>query len=476
MTTATLPLIMTSAGPQPTPPATINAALIAKVSAVNSGYTANLPASLIEDISSTCTGALALQDQARVDTVNSLTPLGVNAFLLNDLGDIYGVPQGQSFNTSVYVVVTGPAGFAVNPGFTVSDGLYQYVVQDGGAVSSFGQTPLLFCLASVAGSWAVSENSVNQIVTSIPATVLPKPTVNNPQAGVPGGGQQSPENYQAQVLQAGLAAAQGFASFFRTQLSKVSGVIPRLVSPVKTAAGNWELIVGGGDPYAVGYAIYRSLFDFFNVVGSTLSVVGITNDNPGVVTTNLDHGLSDGNVIEMTGVLGMTAVNGVLYTVTVVSDKTFSIGVDTTGYGVYTTGGVVTPNPRNVTVSIVDYPDVYPITFVNPPQQTVTMTVTWNTISLNAVSNAAMTQAAAPALTAYVNSIIVGQPMNLFELQATFQEATASILPTAQLTRLIFNVAVDGVGVTPTAGTGIIASDPEAYFQTSPTQISIQQG
>jgi hypothetical protein len=443
------------------------------VESTNPGYTANLPASMVEDVASTCTGGLILMDQARVDTVNAFSPYGVNAFMLNQLGQVYGTQQGQGFNTSVYVVFSGSVGFPINRGFTVTDGTYQYVVQDGGVISSFGQTPPLYCLATVAGSWAVPAGTVTGLATSVPTGI--SLSVTNPQAGIPGAGDQTVENYQAQVLQAGLATAQGFAKFLRTQLSRVSGVQSRLVSPLKTAVGNWEIIVGGGDPYAVAYAIYKSLFDFFNIVGSTLSVVGITKANPGVVTTATPHGLTSGAVIQINGVVGMTAVNGVNQTATVLTPTTFSIE-DTSGFSVYVSSGVVTPNPKNVTVSITDYPDVYQITFVNPPQQTVNLAVTWNTISTNAVSNAAMQQAAAPALAAYVNSIVVGQPMNLFELQATFQAATASILPTAQLTRLVFAVSVNGVGVAPEAGTGIIAGDPESYFQTSSTQISIVQG
>lgn len=476
MTTTSVPLTMTVAGPQPTPPATLNEILIALVSASRPGYTANLPLSLIEDISSTCTGALVLIDQARVNAVNSLTPYSVDPYLINQLGQIYGVQQGAASNTSVYVVISGPAGFVIDKGFTVTDNTYQYVVQDGGVISSFGQTPPLFCVASVAGSWAVPPGTVTGIATSVPLTLSPPLTVTNPSAGVPGSAAQTAQSYQASVLQAGLATAQGFGTFLRTQLSKVSGVQPRLVSPVKTAAGNWEIIVGGGDPYAVAFAIYSSLFDFFNIVGSTLSVTNITNANPGVVTTDKPHGLATGQVVELAGVVGMTSVNGVPFNVTRVSATEFSIGVDTTPYPAYVSGGVVTPNPRNVTVAITDYPDVYDITFVNPPQQSVGIAVIWNTTSTNAVSNSAMQAAAAPALAAYVNSIVVGQPMNVFEMQATFQAATASILPTAQLTRLELSITVNSVVAAPIAGTGIIPGDSESYFETDVTKISVAQG
>ena len=55
-----IPVVVTAAGAQPTPPATLLADLIAQVSATNPGYTANLPGSLIENISSTDVGALVM--------------------------------------------------------------------------------------------------------------------------------------------------------------------------------------------------------------------------------------------------------------------------------------------------------------------------------------------------------------------------------------------------------------------------------
>ena len=66
--------------------------------------------------------------------------------------------------------------------------------------------------------------------------------------------------------------------------------------------------------------------------------------------------------------------------------------------------------------------------------------------------------------------------MNLFELQATFQTATASVIPNAVLTRMVFAVSINGVGVAPTAGTGIIQGDPESYFSTTAAAITVNQG
>lgn len=469
-----LPIVLSVSGYVPQAPAVLRAELIAAVAATNIDYTANLPGSLIEDISSTDTFALVQCDSAFGELVNSITPYGANAFILNQIGQMLGVPLGQESNTSVFVVFTGPPGFLIAEGFTVSDGSHQYVVQDGGIIATSGMSQPLFCIATDPGSWAVPATTVDQLVTSVPSSITL--ACNNPQDGIPGGDAETEDSYRARVLQANLAASQGMARYLKTFLGNVPGVQPRLISPRQLVGGGWEIIVGGGDPYEVAYAIYTALFDISTLTGSVLTVAGVTKANPGVVTTNLNHGFSTGQVITITGALGMTAINNTPFTITVIDEKSFSIGINTTGLPTYTGGGVVSPNLRNVIVSINDYPDTYTIPIVVPPQQSVTMTVTWNTTSTNIVSDAAVSQLATPALVDYVNSIFAGQPMNQFVLDTKFQAAIASILPAPLLTRLIFQVSIDGIGVTPVSGTGIIAGDPESFFFTDETLITVLRG
>lgn len=469
----TFPTVMGPEGLLPTSPVAIRQALLSLVASTNPGYTANLPGSLIEDISSTDVAAIALADAARVELVNSLTPYAANDYLLRQLGNIYGVPLGRDSTTSVQVVFSGSVGFVISAGFTVSDGTYQYVVQTGGVVGTDGTSGSIFALATTQGSWAVPPGTVTQLVTSVPDAVTL--SVTNPEAGLPGTGAQTAEQYRAQVLQAGRAVSQGMPSALRTALQAVEGVQPRLVS-VRQQSSGWEVICGGGDPYQVAYAIFISLFDVSSLVGSTIAVTDITQDNPGVVTTDLNHGYTTGDDVTLTGVVGMTEVNGNTYTATVIDEKSFSIGVNTGGFGAYVSGGVCTPNDRNQEVDIYDFPDSYVIRYVQPPQQLVDISVTWNTTSPNLVPPAAVAQLGSPALVDYVMGVVVGQPMNLYEMQTVFQEAVASLVPPEQLTRMVFAVSINGVGVPPISGTGIIEGDPESYFYTDSTRIDIVQG
>lgn len=463
---------ITSAGAVPASPTDLLNAEIAAAQALSPGLTANLPGSLVEDMASTATGALVIQDQALVDLVNSISPYAANDFMLYQLGAVYGVQQGVGANTSVYVTFSGSAGFVIPVGFIVSDGTYQYTVQDGGIISASGQSTALYCVASVAGSWAVPVGTVTQIISSVPSGYTL--TCTNLTAGLPGETAQSLSSYRAQVIQAGLATAQGVPNFIKSALQEISGVQPNLTSVRNVAANQWEVICGGGDPYQVANAIFETVPDISMLVGSTLSVTGVTQANPGVVTTNLNHGYSTGQVVTITGVTP-SAYNGT-YTITVLSNKTFSIGVNTTSFAAYSSGGVVTPNLRNVTVSVNSYPDTYNITFVNPPVQTVIVALTWNTTYANYVSPATIASLGQPAIVNYINSIAVGQPINGFEIQSVFQNAISSVIPPAYLSRMVLTITISGVVTSPTSGTALYYGDPESYFSTSAALIAITQG
>lgn len=469
-----LPLVVNASGLVPAQPADVRATLVAGVAATNPDYTANLPGSLIEDIASTDVLAILTCNSALVETVNSLTPFGANAFLLLRLGEVYGVPLGEPTNTSVSVVFTGPPGFLIAKGFTVSDGTYQYTVSDGGIIGSNGVSLPLFAVAVLPGSWAVPSSTVNLLITSVPSTI--DLTVINPNPGLPGIAAETMTAYRPRVLQAGLAASQGMARYLKTLLSNVPGVQARLISVRQQGGGGWEVICAGGDPYFMAYAVYSALFDISTLTGSVLEVSGATKANPGVITTNLNHGFATGQVITIAGALGMTELNGTPLTITVIDETNFSIGVDTSSFPTYTGGGVVSPNFRNVTVSINDYPDTYSVPLVNPPQQSVAIAVTWNTISLNSVPAASVAALAIPALVDYVNSIAAGQPINLFVLQSTFQAAVANILAPSLLTRMVFAVSINGIGVSPESGTGIIAGDPESYMLTDSSLVTVLEG
>jgi hypothetical protein len=82
---------------------------------------------------------------------------------------------------------------------------------------------------------------------------------------------------------------------------------------------------------------------------STSSITAATQADP-VVLTASGHGLSDGQLIHISGVVGMTELNGNEYyvdvtgdTLALYSDSTLTTSVDGSGYTAYVSGGTVTP-------------------------------------------------------------------------------------------------------------------------------------
>lgn len=77
----------------------------------------------------------------------------------------------------------------------------------------------------------------------------------------------------------------------------------------------------------------------FDAVSPSIAITAITRANPAVVTA-AGHGLVDGDVVKITGVLGMTEVNDDIYIVNQLSSSTFElVDTDSTGWTAYTSGG-----------------------------------------------------------------------------------------------------------------------------------------
>ena len=88
---------------------------------------------------------------------------------------------------------------------------------------------------------------------------------------------------------------------------------------------------GGADPLTFSVA------NIGGTAGTSKTITAITRANPGVVTA-VAHGFSTGNRIAFSSVVGMTQVNGNVYTITVIDEDTFSI-VDTSSFTAYSSAG-----------------------------------------------------------------------------------------------------------------------------------------
>jgi len=80
------------------------------------------------------------------------------------------------------------------------------------------------------------------------------------------------------------------------------------------------------------------------------------------------------------------------------------------------------------------------------------------------------------AVVNYINSIPVGQPINELTIEEVFKESIADIVPPELLVRLVFTYAIDGVNASVVVGEKIVLSDPESYFYTTTSNVTINQG
>lgn len=110
----------------------------------------------------------------------------------------------------------------------------------------------------------------------------------------------------------------------------------------RLADDNWTLTT-------INYAPTVSPPTFSSATIATIT--GITQANPAVVTTSAAHGFVTGNLVTITGVVGMTEVNDRTFRITVLTTTTFELdGEDSTTYTAYSSGGTATRNNNANTV------------------------------------------------------------------------------------------------------------------------------
>jgi len=77
------------------------------------------------------------------------------------------------------------------------------------------------------------------------------------------------------------------------------------------------------------------------VIDSSQNIEGVTQANPAVVTETA-HGFTTGDIVSLSGIVGMTNLNGRIFTITVLTADTFELDdEDSTGYDAWVSGGVV---------------------------------------------------------------------------------------------------------------------------------------
>ena len=96
-----------------------------------------------------------------------------------------------------------------------------------------------------------------------------------------------------------------------------------------------------GDTVQLGFTMSDTQMRDLEQDGSSFAITGITQANPAVITTTANFEI--GQLIEITGVIGMTQLNGNRYQVVSANSTTTTINVDSTSFTAYVSGGTMVP-------------------------------------------------------------------------------------------------------------------------------------
>ena len=120
------------------------------------------------------------------------------------------------------------------------------------------------------------------------------------------------------------------------------------VKQVTKIAGK-RVTLDSGETIAWGFDSYNQVTgavemeEAGNAGVAAVAVTAVTQANPGAVTTGAAHLLVTGDRVRFAGVVGMVELNAnTVFAVTTVNATSFTIGVNSTGFTAYTSGGTVT--------------------------------------------------------------------------------------------------------------------------------------
>lgn len=150
--------------------------------------------------------------------------------------------------------------------------------------------------------------------------------------------------------------------FERNYCHDMGGQISQLATEGVFEIKDWVIrnnifinILNGGTAYIPAKWYNNTFYNVDQVSGHALmlglhnsAVASITNANPGVITTSdaTSLGSSGARKVTFYNVGGMTELNVNTYNIAFIDSTHFSIGVDTSGYGAYTSGGTVYEGER----------------------------------------------------------------------------------------------------------------------------------
>lgn len=117
----------------------------------------------------------------------------------------------------------------------------------------------------------------------------------------------------------------------RTIYKPVAGTVKVAIGALEIPSGQWSVDTTTGQ---VAFAANK-----------TRSVTGITKAAQAVVTVG-SHSFAVGESVHFSGVVGMTQINGLRGAITATSGTTITVGINSTAFSTYSSGGTVNTRPQ----------------------------------------------------------------------------------------------------------------------------------
>lgn len=103
---------------------------------------------------------------------------------------------------------------------------------------------------------------------------------------------------------------------------------------------------------------------------NTKSITAITQASSAVLTVGGSHGYTVGDTVYISGVVGMTQINGLRGAVTAIGGTTITVAINSTAFSAYSSGGTVNTRPQTGEAATAGCEFKYPMRFNSPMQKT----------------------------------------------------------------------------------------------------------
>jgi uncharacterized protein (TIGR02217 family) len=114
----------------------------------------------------------------------------------------------------------------------------------------------------------------------------------------------------------------------------------------KPVAGTVKLSIGGVTQ-TTGWTVDTTTGIITMSANKTKPITAITKGTDTVITVGSGHGFIVGDSVRVSGVVGMTQINGLRAFVTGISTTTITLPINSAGFTNYTSGGVVNTQPQS---------------------------------------------------------------------------------------------------------------------------------